>query len=232
MYINDYRTMIRLNEAWENKGTSEIPAAPQMDCEHGSNLTADKARSFWDELFASDPDATTEKVSCEYSWEEIFNCNPDEFVFDFPFDDEVIKALARFDEGEWSQLTTAKRLEAMRAFVELLAAKLGLEEIPEIILFDGPKYLLGAFVEGEGNVEVNKILLENPNALVNTLAHEMRHAYQYEHALNPQCWQDVLYKLNFENYVAPEMSFEDYQDQLVEAEARAFAKLFTPKEAE
>lgn len=41
-----------------------------------------------------------------------------------------------------------------------------------------------------------------------------------------------VYRINFDNYITPEMSFEDYQDQLVEAEARAFAKLFAPKEAE
>ena len=120
----------------------------------------------------------------------------------------------------------------MRDFVELLAAKLGLEEIPEIVLFDGPEHLLGTFVEGKGEVEINQALMDNPKALVNTLAHEMRHAYQYEHAMNPQCWTDILYRINFDNYITPEMSFEDYQDQLVEAEARAFAKLFAPKEAE
>ena len=224
--------MIRFDESFEIKGTSEIPTVPQIDFVHVSTLTAAEARSFLDELFSGDRDVTTEKVSYECDWEEIFNRNSDEFVFDFPFDDEATKALTRFDEGEWSQLTTSERLEAMRAFVELLAAKLGLEKVPEIILFDGPDHLLGAFVEGEGNVEINKILLEDPNALLNTLAHEMRHAYQYEHAMNPQCWMDILYRINFDNYVTPEMSFEDYQDQLVEAEARAFAKIFTPKEAE
>jgi hypothetical protein len=224
--------MIRFNEALERTGTAEIPASPPLEFTNSSDLTADEARSLLDELFAGDPENETNEVSYECEWDEIYGRNSNEFVFDFPFDDEVTKALTRFDEGEWSQLTTSERLEAMRAFVELLAAKLGLEKVPEIVLFDGPEYLLGTFVEGKGEVEINQALLEDPKALVNTLAHEMRHAYQYEHAMNPQCWTDVLYRINFDNYVTPEMSFEDYQDQLVEAEARAFAKLFAPKEAE
>jgi hypothetical protein len=203
-----------------------------MDSGDTFKFSTSEAKAFWDDVFSDSSINDTNELTDVNLWVEIFDRNPDGFVFDFPFDDKVTKALNRFDEGEWPQLTTSERLEAMRAFVELLAAKLGLEEIPEIILFDGPEHLLGAFIEGEGNVEINKILLEDPNALVNTLAHEMRHAYQYEHAQNPQCWQDILYKLNFEYYVTPEMSFEDYQDQLVEAEARAFANMFTLKEAE
>ena len=53
-----------------------------------------------------------------------------------------------------------------------------------------------------------------------------------------ETWQDTLYKLNFENYISPisladgkYLFFTDYQDQLVEAEARAFANIFTNKEA-
>ena len=224
--------MIHFTDTHEKKDISDIVNSPAIKEILPDNLSSSDSRDFWDNFFTENPYGDGEEPNYDTIWPEIFDRDEGEFTFVFPFDDEVSKVLNRFDEGEWSQLTTAERLEAMRTFVELLAAKLGLEEVPEIILFDGPAYLLGAFVEGDDNVEINKMLLKNPNALVNTLAHEMRHAYQYEHAMNPQYWTDILYRINFDNYITPEMSFEDYQDQLVEAEARAFAKLFAPKEAE
>ena len=224
--------MIHFTDTHEKKDISDIVNSPAIKEILPDNLSSSDSRDFWDNFFTEHPYGDGEEPNYDTIWPEIFDRDEGEFTFVFPFDDEVSKVLNRFDEGEWSQLTTAERLEAMRDFVELLAAKLGLEEIPEIVLFDGPEHLLGTFVEGKGEVEINQALMDNPKALVNTLAHEMRHAYQYEHAMNPQCWTDILYRINFDNYITPEMSFEDYQDQLVEAEARAFAKLFAPKEAE
>ena len=66
----------------------------------------------------------------------------------------------------------------------------------------------------------------------------MRHAYQHQRATHQETLLDKLYQLNFENYISPVpladgkyLFFTDYQDQLVEAEARAFANIFTDKEA-
>lgn len=82
-------------------------------------------------------------------------------------------------------------------------------------------------------MELNKALLKDPVELVDTVAHEMRHAYQNLRAENPQSINDLKYKYNYDNYVSPirlsigkYLLFNEYQDQFVEAEARAFAKLF------
>ena len=102
---------------------------------------------------------------------------------------------------------------------------------------DGQNGACGAFVPEENKIEINRTILTDPKEVVDTIAHEMRHAYQHQRAEMLETWQDFLYRLNFENYISPVsladgkyLFFTDYQDQLVEAEARAFANIFTHKE--
>ena len=73
--------------------------------------------------------------------------------------------------------------------------------------------------------------------MLNTISHELRHAYQDQRAMNPETEMDYKYLANLNNYVSPLftetgecMLYIDYQDQLVEAEARAFANLFNREE--
>lgn len=57
--------------------------------------------------------------------------------------------------------------------------------------------------------------------------------YQYQRACIGETRDDVLYAINFLNYIEPEqvdghyVNFNEYQNQLLEAEARAFAKMFS-----
>ena len=68
--------------------------------------------------------------------------------------------------------------------------------------------------------------------MVDTVAHEMRHAYQFQCALRGEAHMDKMYAYNFDHYIVPSLDedgifdFIDYQDQLIEAEARAYAKLY------
>ena len=79
---------------------------------------------------------------------------------------------------------------------------------------------------------INSCNFDNPQEILDTVAHEVRHAYQFQRAQNPKEEIDYLYAYNFENYITPYVTdggyvnFTDYQDQLIEAEARAFANLF------
>ena len=50
--------------------------------------------------------------------------------------------------------------------------------------------------------------------------------YYNNPVMNPQSAKDYQYQYGFENYIRPDDDFTAYQDQLVEAEARAFAQQF------
>lgn len=229
--------MIHFTEGMEKQNIADMLSSPAFkDIKPDLKQTEDP-HMFWDTMFAEPIDISA--ITEDELAAEIFGRTPDEFSFDFPFDDEVAKALTRFDSDEWAELTVKERLSAIESFVEILGVRMGLENKPTVTFFDGPENELGAYIQGKDRIEINWLLLDDPEALVNTVAHEMRHAYQHERAQSPETWMDVLYAVNFENYISPiqdkngyYVNFEDYQDQLIEAEARAFAKMFTNKEAE
>ena len=118
-------------------------------------------------------------------------------------------------------------------FSILLAEKLNIKNPPEVQFFSGPLDSCGSYNPNTNVISINRELFIDPGEIVDTIAHETWHAYQHQRALALENKQDLLYKLNFENYISPVplgdgkyLFFPDYQDQLVEAEARAFASLF------
>ena len=66
---------------------------------------------------------------------------------------------------------------------------------------------------------------------IDTVAHEMWHAYQHQATSNEggTDLKSEMYKKNFEAYVTPEEDYHGYRTQLVEAEARMFAQQFTER---
>lgn len=198
-----------------------------------SNAEVNSAKEYWNEVFSMEPEQDEFEID-ENVFAEIFGVSEEQFQFDFDvYDEKLQDALQLFREDEWNELDYAERIGTSKALIDTLASMLGIEEIPDLELFDGIEDLRGQFVSRENKVEINTIGFETPGRLVETIAHEMRHAYQEMRAMLGETKQDILYALNFENYISPVeigdrkfLFFSDYQDQLVEAEARAFAKLF------
>lgn len=218
----------KFSETLSTQAFSDIvPERKQMEAPH----------RYWDEFFNQPTDLTV--LSEDELYTQIFEHDPNEFSFEFPLDDELSKILNNFYSEKWSMYSESKKLSEIYSLVNVISEKLQLGERPHISFFDGDEDNLGIYLQGNNQIKINRILLDNPSELVNTLAHELRHAYQYEHALVPQSLIDELYALNFKNYISPGMdtngffhSFIDYENQLLEAEARAFASLFSSKEAE
>jgi hypothetical protein len=165
---------------------------------------------------------------------EIFGVDKDEIVLDFEIDDETKELLGKFKVNNWEQLSEADRETLVSELISTISNKLGMDETPTLRFFEDSISKCGAFVWGDNTIEINKNIFSDPEKVVNTVSHEVRHAYQYERAQKNETYTDKLYKLNFENYISPVMLpdgkylfFTDYQDQYIEAEARAFANLFS-----
>ena len=88
------------------------------------------------------------------------------------------------------------------------------------ILYDDDVYEFSSPTEKE--------VLPSCHKAARTIAHEMRHAYQHQRARNPHGKTDYLYAYNLgyynygHNYIDPKsggLNYNEYQDQLVEAEA-------------
>lgn len=208
----------------DNKG-SEI--------KESSNAEVNAAKEYWNEVFSKEPEQEEFEID-ENVFAEIFGLSEEQFQFDFDvYDEKLQDVLQLFQEDAWDELDNAERIGAIKALIDTLANMLGIDNIPDLELFDGAEDLRGQFVARENKIEINTVGFEMPGRLVETIAHEMRHAYQEMRAMLGETKQDILYALNFENYISPVeigdgkyLFFTDYQEQLVEAEARAFAKLF------
>lgn len=85
-------------------------------------------------------------------------------------------------------------------------------------------------LKGDSETDIVKSIKEE-------IDNEGSHAYQEQRAMDPETEMDYKYLTNLSNYISPLFTengdcilFTDYQDQLVEAEARAFANLFSGEE--
>ncbi len=143
-------------------------------------------------------------------------------------------SLGAFQPERWQELDLDQQKEAMIELAEYVQEVTGLENPPTIEFYsnsvDGD---YGGYMASTNTLSINEHMLYDSSEAADTVAHELWHAYQHERAMNPQSAKDYQYQYNFEHYISPKqdmsgrfVNFTEYQDQLVEAEARAFAEQF------
>lgn len=191
----------------------------------------------YDKILGDDElDETTEaEIEEQELAQEVFNPREDFEFAEFDFEDEGLKkVLDYFDESRWEGLGKEDKKAVTLVFTGYLTAKLDIREMPEVIYKKMPESFYGGYDYESNTMIINDKLLDNPNELADTIAHEMRHAYQHERAKIGETYQDALYEYNFENYVSAERDMDgnwlyinEYEDQLVEVEAREFAERIT-----
>lgn len=230
--------MIRFQDvAGEVDSESSRPLERFKDINSVESLSVEKAKNFWDELFGR-KDVYSPEEDDETLLSEIFGRYSEEFPIDFEIGQEINECLNNFSYEKWGIMSESEKIETINNFSATLSEKLGLENPPTIEFFSGPRDSCGAYNLGRNSIALNRTLLWDPEDAVDTIAHETWHAYQHQRANMMENKQDYLYKLNFDNYISPfplgdgkYLYFTDYQDQLVEAEARAFADIFREKVA-
>lgn len=188
-----------------------------------TETSLDDAKSFWDQMFFEPKNI---------SILDILNHHEDDFDFDIDITD-MTKLLDKFDDSNWSELSYDDKVELVNQLVEKIAEKLGLELIPEVVYYEDDSSNRGVFYAAFNALGLNECLLDDPKQLIKTTAHELRHVFQYQRAESPQNYEDLLYRVNLENYISPIFNedgecllYTDYASQFVEAEARAFSNLF------
>lgn len=165
---------------------------------------------------------------------EIFNRSESELEIDFEIDAGVLKVLEIFDDENWQKLSTGERLSAVEMLSEAIGTRLGIARLPGIEVYNENDENYGSYDKSQNVIKINEQHMDNPKELVNTVAHELRHAYQNMRADKLETWEDALFRYNFDNYISTVplpgggyLFFTDYQDQYVEVDARAFANKFT-----
>lgn len=194
------------------------------------NISEKDSQQFWEDFFDS-----LEKLNDidEKIFAEVYGRSEDEFTFDFDVNDSDVSELIKaFCPDMWDTLDETERKEIIAKLANTVGEKLGIECMPSIEFYEAEKCDCGAFCPDRNVICINSCNFDNPQEILDTVAHEVRHAYQFQRAQNPKEEIDYLYAYNFENYITPYVTdggyvnFTDYQDQLIEAEARAFANLF------
>lgn len=220
--------MIRFQDTPAMTEMSKSASPDAFKTIQSEKLSLDQAKIFWNQAF-SKRDTLCEEVFLS----EIYGRSQDEFHFKFEITPDIQAKLDAFSSENWDILEESQKESLIREFSSVLAEKLGIRNAPNIAFFYDAPNSCGAYYPNSNTITLNKALFQDSTEVVNTLAHEMRHAYQHHRSMMPECKQDILYRLNFQNYISvvpvgngKYLYFTDYQDQLVEAEARAFANIF------
>ncbi|MBQ8944295.1 MAG: hypothetical protein IJ050_07310 [Clostridia bacterium] len=150
----------------------------------------------------------------EYSFNEL------DYIETNPTFIEIVK---HFKLDEWQSLPDSLKKEYIKELVNRFMDLLKLDQIPEIEYYSEDDMSYGGYNGKENKLYLNEKFLDDPMEMIDTIVHEIRHAYQFQHALNPETYQDYLYALNYANYIRPCDDYFGYRSQLVESEAYAFA---------
>lgn len=164
---------------------------------------------------------------------EVFNRSEEELSISFELTDKNIELLEKFRPEQWKSLEDTNRTNLINELSNTIGEVLELDNLPAVIITETDDSY--GFYNPENNtVIINSRFLSNPIELVDTIAHEMRHAYQHMRSNILETREDALYKVNYENYISPEplsdggwQLFTDYYNQYVEVDARTFATKFT-----
>jgi hypothetical protein len=162
-----------------------------------------------------------------------------------PTSEEGVEAPEQTDDADSPLLedgdTTGGEDDAAANLVNEVSTDLNLETAPDITYADLPEDQWGGYIPGRNAIEISNdaTLPENREKLEETIAHELRHAYQYQESeksrrgemADPQApeWTD-----NFDNYKDfyqllaetgdKDMAYKEYSEQPVEADAFAYEK--------
>lgn len=200
----------------------------KIDVTSFDEKSLDTAKKYVDDLFARSSSELYEDML-----EEVLCYDEEKCVIDFDVNDaEITNALSEI-KNNWDKLNEDERKAIIEDFSETLAEKLGLEKIPKCnFYYEAEQGNYGFYSKTDNSINLSTNYLCDYKETVNTVAHELRHAYQYQRAAIGETYIDDMYKCNLENYQGLTyldgycVNFLDYYNQFVEAEARAFAKMF------
>lgn len=222
--IDGVKKEIQEAASLDNVVISDKPVGVELD----SDISLDEADDIFERsmtsMFEQEPLNKIESAEINMV-DDIFDCNEEDFTFDqFEFDEDTLQELLeQFDDSNWYELDAVEKEQVLKEYVTFLARELGIPNPPRVQFYYGEYHEYGYYNGVSNTVNFNLAHLDNPIATLDTAAHETWHAFQQFKADHPTDIKDLQYKINFENYISPNMSFEYYESQLVEAEARAFA---------
>ena len=159
---------------------------------------------------------------------EIAEGNDDPETTDY-FVDEVRadKTMEKFCQGNWENLEPDEKKAAIEKLAEYNYDILGIKEPIKIEYYEkNVEGDYGGYEEESNTLFINIRNLQNGPETADTVAHEMRHAYQHMRAGELETNRDLSFAINFSRYIKPEQNQSAYEQQIVEKDAALYAQRF------
>lgn len=224
--------MIKLSDISEISNKMDV-SEKFKSIKPAEKMTDQEADDFWTSEFDKVHDET-EIDPYDKLLSEVFNRTEDELNIEFDIDEKINSVLERFKPENWDAMNESHQISALKELAQIVGEKLGLDKIPSISFFEEDGGAFGDYDPANNVINLNKSYFNDSREVVNTLTHELRHAFQHFRAEILDTWEDALFRVNFDNYISPLplpgggwLFITDYMDQYVEVDARAFANLFT-----
>ena len=127
----------------------------------------------------------------------------------------------------WNKSSKKERKSICRQLVQFQSSKLGVDNIPEIVYSEIEDEVLAFYIKSNNTIILSKSCLnENNLSVLETIAHEVRHAYQWQYI---ERFDDKFARRlakNFRNYVTVFSDEDAYYNQFVEKDASKYARRY------
>lgn len=186
-------------------------------------------QKFWDWLTRKEPDkydtttAEQEKAADRAMRNKLWRILQDE----------------KYSPENWDRSSVDERKKILQDYMDEVVKAYGLKDVkPNIIWDSGATYTnqsitWGYYTNSRHTVTLNEQALTDNYAtwdsyeLLETVSHELRHAYQHEAITHPTDFmvtKDTINKWNdnFQHYINADTDYEGYRNQIVERDARSF----------
>ncbi len=144
----------------------------------------------------------------------------------------------RYSKKTWNKATVEQRKEILKSYLQELEKIYGVSVSPDIEYFYGDRNSRGAYVDSRKAVRINENYLSRSDSyqIMQTMIHEMRHAYQHAAVRDPdsytvsaetiKAWEENLKPGNYKS-TSNGYSYTEYVSQPVEWDAKNMAKQYS-----
>lgn len=142
-----------------------------------------------------------------------------------------------YNKNTWNKASIEERKNILTKYLAELSIIYGVTVSSSINFYSGSNSDRGSYAHSKRLVSINEKYLTRADSyqIMQTVVHEMRHAYQHAAVDNPDSYEVSMetikqWKNNFSNYKSTSdghTTYSEYVSQPVEYDAKNFAKQFT-----
>lgn len=130
---------------------------------------------------------------------------------------------------DFADLSEQAKKDYITSLTEQISKDLGIQTVPKLYFYNCSEWcVIASYYDYIDYIYVNLGNVNSYEDAVRTMAHEIRHDYQYEH-INDDSDYGRAIKANNQNYVSYYIDLEAYNNQFIEQDAKDYADSYTEK---